>query len=87
MPSCDIAVIGAGVIGGAIACELARRGADVMVVDARGAGLGASHAAAGMLAPYVEALDKPILGMAARSLALYDGFVALACTFIALGRL
>jgi len=38
----DVAVVGAGVIGLATACELRRRGADVAVVDRDGIGAGAS---------------------------------------------
>ena len=50
----DVVVIGAGVVGCAIAYELAGRGARVRVIDGRGAGAGATRAAAGMLAPHVE---------------------------------
>lgn len=69
-------VIGAGVIGSAVAHELARRGASVLVVDARGVGLGATQASAGMLVPYAEGLRHgPLLKLAARSFDLYDQFV------------
>jgi len=44
MVECDVAVIGAGVIGSAIALELATRGASVTLVDKRGAGQGATRA-------------------------------------------
>ncbi len=76
MGSCGIAVIGCGVVGASIAYELASRGADVEVIDARGAGLGATQASAGMLAPYVEGFGRPVLDMAALSLSMYDDFVA-----------
>jgi len=70
-------VIGAGVIGCAVAFELARRGASVQVVDDRPAGMGATQAAAGVLAPYIEARhNTALLGLSARSLELYDAFVA-----------
>jgi len=51
----SVAIIGAGVIGLAIAWRLAQRGAKVTVFDKAAAGSGASHAAAGMLAAHLEA--------------------------------
>lgn len=75
MPDCDIAVIGAGVIGTAIAYELAVRGASVTVLDCRGTGLGSTQAAAGMLVPYLEGFGRPLLPLAAKSLDMYDAFV------------
>jgi glycine oxidase len=54
-PSPTVAVIGAGVIGLAIAWRLAQRGAKVTIFDKGAAGSGASHAAAGMLAAHLEA--------------------------------
>jgi glycine oxidase len=72
----DIIVIGAGVIGCAVAAELARRGATVSVLDAREPGAGATQAAGGMLAPYTEAGEGgPLLELGARSLAMFDDFV------------
>ena len=72
----DIIVVGAGVIGCAIAHELARRGASVEVVDERLAGMGATQASAGVLAPYIEADEgSPLLDLTVRSLDLYDEFV------------
>jgi glycine oxidase len=73
----DVVVVGAGIIGCAVAYELARRGASVEVVDDRHVGMGATHASAGMLAPYIEAEDsRPgFLALAVRSLGLYDSFV------------
>ena len=71
-----VAVIGAGVIGCAIAHELAARGARVTVFERRGVARGASWASAGVLAPWIEAPEHgPLLAMCAQSLALYDGFV------------
>ena len=75
MIECDVAVIGAGVIGAAVAHELVSRGASVTLLDSRGAGLGSTQAAAGMLVPYLEGFGRPILPLAAASLALYDAFV------------
>ena len=73
----DVVVVGAGVIGCAVAYELARRGADVLVMDSRGVGQGATQASAGMLAPYIEGYHRgPLLDLAVRSLSLYDQFVA-----------
>ncbi|WP_404285920.1 glycine oxidase ThiO [Glutamicibacter arilaitensis] len=48
-----IAIVGAGIIGLATAFELRSRGAEITLIDAA-PGLGASHAAAGMLAPTAE---------------------------------
>jgi glycine oxidase len=74
-----VIVVGAGIIGSAIAHELARRGASVEVVDDRPVGMGATQASAGILAPYIEAReDSPLLALAVRSLSLYERFVALA---------
>lgn len=75
-PPSDIAVVGAGVVGCAVAFELARRGASVEILDDRGAGMGSTQAAAGMLAPFSEARDGgPLLDLTTRSLALYDELV------------
>lgn len=73
----EIVVVGSGIIGLGVAYELARRGARVTVVDARGAGLGASQASAGVLAPYIEApAPGPLRDLSVESLGLYDEFVA-----------
>lgn len=70
-------VVGAGVIGCAVAYELAGRGASIDIIDDRPAGLGATRASAGMLAPFLEARDEgPLLDLTARSLTLFDDFVA-----------
>ena len=75
MPDCDVAVVGAGVIGIAITYELVSRGASVTTLDCRGAGLGSTQAAAGMLVPYLEGFGRPLLPLAVRSLDMYDAFV------------
>ena len=51
----DVAVIGGGVIGLAIAWRAAQRGLAVCVLERGELGAGASHVAAGMLAPVTEA--------------------------------
>ena len=70
-----IIVVGAGVVGCAIAYELASRGARVHLIDSRGIGRGATRASAGILAPYIEGHTPELRRLAARSLALYDDFV------------
>ncbi len=73
----DIVVIGAGIVGCAIARELACRGAAVSILDGRGAGAGATQASGGMLAPYTEALESgSLLALGVRSLAMFDDLVA-----------
>lgn len=71
----NVVVVGAGIIGCAVAYELARRGAAVQIVDERPAGNGATQASAGILAPYIEA-DGEFLDLTVRSLNLFDEFVA-----------
>ena len=61
MTDCDVAVVGAGVIGEVVAYELSIRGASVTLLDARGSGLGSTQAAAGMLVPFIEGLGRPLL--------------------------
>lgn len=70
-----IIVLGAGIIGCSIAYELASRGAQVQVVDPRGAGAGATRASAGTLAPYIEGHSVPLRTLGTRSLALFDRFI------------
>jgi glycine oxidase len=73
----DIIVVGAGIIGCAVAHELARRGASVQLVDERAPGMGATHASAGMLAPHIEAgPGGTLLALTVRSLSLFDEFMA-----------
>ena len=71
----NITIVGAGIVGCAIAHELASRGVAVRLVDERGAGLGATRASAGMLAPHIEGHLAPLLALSVRSLAMYDEFV------------
>jgi glycine oxidase len=71
-----VGVVGGGVIGYAVARAAALRGAQVEIVDMRGAGLGATHASAGMLAPRLEAHGEPLLRLGLASLDLYDSYIA-----------
>ena len=71
-----IVIVGAGLIGLSLAFELARRGADVRVIDAREPGSGASWAGAGMLAPHTEAIENDAFArFCAESFARYPAFV------------
>ncbi|HEX6975706.1 MAG TPA: FAD-dependent oxidoreductase, partial [Vicinamibacterales bacterium] len=51
----DVVVIGAGIIGCAVARELALRRARVVVLEASAIAAGATQSSAGVLAPYIEA--------------------------------
>ena len=71
-----ITVVGAGIVGLSVAYELASRGAVVRIVEARGAGLGATRASAGILAPYIEGHSEALRALGVAGLAEYDEFVA-----------
>ena len=72
----DVVVAGAGLIGLAIAFELAQRGANVCVCDRGEPGHGASWAGAGMLAPHTERIrNEALLALGASSLDEYPAFV------------
>lgn len=75
IPDVKVVVIGGGVIGYSVAHALAARDADVLVIDMRGPGRGATQASAGMLAPYIEGHDERLLQLGVRSLSLYDDFI------------
>lgn len=70
-------MLGAGIVGLAVADELARRGHRVTVVDPSPGG-GASYAAAGMLSPSAEVWygEPDVLRLGTESLALWPGFAA-----------
>jgi len=70
-----VIVVGAGVVGYAIAYELSARGAEVRVIDPRGSGRGATRASAGILAPYIEGHSRTLLRLGVCSLDQYDGFI------------
>jgi len=75
--SSEVVVVGAGIVGCAVACELTRRGRSVTVVDDRAPGMGATQASAGILAPFIEARHEgPLLELTARSLGLFDDFIS-----------
>ncbi len=73
----DVLVIGAGVIGLSIAWRAAQQGLQVVVADPE-PGLGATHAAAGMLTPIAEAAyaEREVFGLGQDSLRRYPDFVA-----------
>lgn len=73
----DVVIVGAGVIGLAVAWRAARRGVRVALVDPE-PGSGASHAAAGMLAPVTEAHygEERLLRLNLASARRYPEFVA-----------
>jgi glycine oxidase len=79
MTAYDVAVIGAGIAGCAVAMGCARRGARVVLLDRGQPGSEASGAAAGMLAPSSEA-DEPdaFFEVARASLALWPELAAAA---------
>jgi glycine oxidase len=70
-----ITVVGAGIVGCAIAHELAARGARVQLIDPRGIARGATRASAGILAPQIEGHIPQLRSLAACSLAMYDDFI------------
>jgi len=71
----NITVVGAGVVGCAVAYELASRGAHVELVDARGPGRGATAASAGILAPLIEGHSPSLLRLGMCSVAMWDDFI------------
>ena len=76
MSSPVVIVVGAGIIGCTVAYELARAGARVELLEPRRPGQGATRASAGILAPYIEGHADIFRDLGARSLELYDSFVA-----------
>ncbi len=73
----DVAVIGGGVIGLAVAWRAARAGLSVAVVDPE-PGSGSSHFAAGMIAPVGEAEfgEEAVIAINCNSAARYPSFIA-----------
>jgi glycine oxidase len=73
----DVAIVGAGVIGCAIARELAARNLRVMLIERDAPGRHASWAAAGMLSPFGEStVNAPFVDLADESLRRYASFAA-----------
>jgi glycine oxidase len=74
----DVLVVGAGIIGLSIAWRLARRGAQVTILDRAPAGQGASRVAGGMLAPSCEAheMPAPLIDLAFEAARRWPGFAA-----------
>jgi glycine oxidase len=73
----DVAVIGGGVMGCAVALRLAARGVGVTVIERGIPGAEASSAAAGILGPQMEAeAPGPLLDLGLRSRALYPALAA-----------
>jgi glycine oxidase len=77
MTSFDVAVVGGGIIGGAVAWELARTGRRVVLLDRQQPGQEASWAAGGILSPSFEVPEAlALVPLARASLALYPDFIA-----------
>ncbi|HEX8975911.1 MAG TPA: glycine oxidase ThiO [Solirubrobacteraceae bacterium] len=74
----DVAVIGGGAIGLAIAWRAQTRGLSTIVLERDQAGRGTSRVAAGMLAPIseVSAGEEPLLTLGLRSASLYPELAA-----------
>src|SRR5215467_5766312 len=78
MKTCDVVIAGGGVIGGAIALELARAGLHVCVFDRQKPGQEASWASAGIISPAPENPGMiAAVELAKRSAALYPEFAAM----------
>jgi glycine oxidase len=75
--SLDVAVIGGGVIGLAIAWRAQARGCNVVVLERDRAGAATSYVAAGMLAPIAEVTpgEEPLLELGLRSARRYPAFL------------
>ncbi|GLW12103.1 glycine oxidase ThiO [Microtetraspora sp. NBRC 13810] len=73
----DAVIVGGGIIGLSVAWRASLRGLDVAVADPA-PGSGASHAAAGMLAPVSEVsyTEEPLLRLGLASLARWPAFAA-----------
>lgn len=74
----DVAVVGAGVAGLAVAWRAAQRGLRVIVLERAEPGAGTSAVAAGMIGPIAEALptEQPLMRLGLASARAYPEFVA-----------
>src|SRR5271170_6735467 len=76
MKTFDVAIAGAGLIGGSIAFELARAGLRVGLFDRQEPGKESSWAGAGILSPAPESAAMiPLVPLAKASMAIYPEFV------------
>lgn len=77
-PQPEVVVVGGGIIGLSVAWELARRGADTALYERDTLVCGASHVAAGMLAPVSEAdpAERDLLRLGLASAAAWPDFAA-----------
>jgi glycine oxidase len=76
-PTADVLIVGGGVIGCALAAELAARGQRVAVVERGEPGAEASSAAAGMLSPQSDAAEpSPFFDFAMESHRLHPGWAS-----------
>jgi glycine oxidase len=72
LPATDVAIVGGGIMGSAVALRLAQRGVAVTVIERGIPGAEASSAAAGILGPQMEADGPgPLLDLGLMSRALY----------------
>ena len=77
MPSHDAIVIGAGLVGSAVALRLAQEGLRVALLEKNTPGREASWAGAGMLSPAPDAPSSiPLVPFGRASLSLYPQFIA-----------
>ena len=76
--SFDVAVVGGGVIGLAIAWRASQRGLRVILLERDAPGHGTSWVAAGMIAPISEArpTERPVLALSLASSSLYPEFAS-----------
>jgi glycine oxidase len=72
----EVVVIGAGIIGCAVARALAAEGLDVLVLERSGVAAESSGAAAGILAPRVHATEGAMFPLAMASHAQFGSYVA-----------